>query len=76
MNLCTSAFADCERAIIVTSLERQVHNVADNSNGFGSGTLVLSFITGLAAGVAAVLLYTAKDQSQEHQEHQEEHLFI
>lgn len=65
-----------QRAMIVTSLERQGHNVADNSNGFGSGTLVLSFITGLAAGVAAVLLYTAKDQSQEHQEHQEEHLFI
>jgi hypothetical protein len=51
-------------------------HVADNSNGFGSGTLVLSFITGLAAGVATVLLYTAKEQSQEHQDHQEEHLFI
>ena len=64
------------QAGIVTSLERQVRTVADNSNGFGSGTLLLSFITGLAAGVAAVLLYTAKEQSQEHQEHQEEHLFI
>lgn len=61
---------------IVTPLERQVRTVADNSNGFSSGTLLLSFITGLAAGVAAVLLYTAKEQSQEHQEHQEEHLFI
>ncbi|WP_170241880.1 hypothetical protein [Geobacter argillaceus] len=50
--------------------------MAENSNGFGSGTLVLSFITGLAAGVAAVLLYTAKEQSQEHQDQQEEHLFI
>jgi len=64
------------RASIVTSLERQVSTVAENSNGFGSGTLVLSFITGLAAGVAAVLLYTAKEQSQEQQEQLEEHLFI
>jgi len=45
-------------------------------NGIGTGTLVLSFITGLAAGIAAALLIDAKkDRSLGAEEHEDE-LFI
>jgi hypothetical protein len=47
-----------------------------NQNGIGTGTLVLSFITGLAAGIAAALLIDAKkDRSLGAEEHEDE-LFI
>jgi len=47
-----------------------------NQSGIGTGTLVLSFITGLAAGIAAALLIDAKtDRSLGAEEHEDE-LFI
>jgi len=47
-----------------------------NQNGIGTGTLVLSFITGLAAGIAVALLIDAKnDRSLGAEEHEDE-LFI
>jgi hypothetical protein len=59
------------------SPERQVLTVADSNNGIGSGTLVLSFITGIAAGVAAILLYNAqKGEQQQKIQDQDEQLFI
>jgi hypothetical protein len=48
--------------------------VADRN--IGSGTLVLSFITGLAAGVATVLLIDAKRVDKKTHDEQEEHMFI
>jgi hypothetical protein len=50
--------------------------VSDRNNGIGSGTLVLSFITGLAAGVATVLLIDAKRADKKSHDEQEEHMFI
>ena len=51
--------------------------MADSNNGIGSGTLVLSFITGIAAGVAAVLLYNAQQgKQQQAPQDQDEQLFI
>ena len=50
--------------------------MAETNSGIGSGTLVLSFITGLAAGVAAVLLIDAKRPDRKTKDEQEDHLFI
>jgi len=50
--------------------------VADNNNGVGTGTLVLSFVTGLAAGVAVALLVNAQRTEKKSGDEQEEHLFI
>lgn len=47
-----------------------------NQNGIGTGTLILSFVTGLAAGIAAALLINAgKDQKSSADEHDDQ-LFI
>jgi len=46
--------------------------MADSNNGIGSGTLVLSFITGIAAGVAAVLLIDSKRTDRERIDDPEE----
>jgi hypothetical protein len=50
--------------------------MAQTQDGIGTGALVLSFITGLAAGIAAALLIDAqKDRSLGAEEHEDE-LFI
>jgi hypothetical protein len=50
--------------------------VDQNQNEIGSGTLILSFITGLAAGIAVVLLIDQrKDRSLGAEEYEDE-LFI
>ena len=50
--------------------------VEQNQCGVGTGTIVLSFITGLAAGIAAALLIASnKDRSLGAEEHEDE-LFI
>ena len=50
--------------------------MAQTQDGIGTGTLILSFITGLAAGIAAALLIDAqKDKSLGAEEHEDE-LFI
>lgn len=47
-----------------------------NQCGVGTGTIVLSFITGLAAGIAAALLIDSKrDKSLGAEDHEDE-LFI
>lgn len=47
-----------------------------NQSGIGTGALVLSFITGLAAGIAAALLIEqSKDRSLGAEEYEDE-LFI
>lgn len=56
--------------------ERQVLTVEQNQSGIGTGTILLSFITGLAAGIAAVLLVNAKRESDSSGEEQEDQLFI
>ncbi len=51
--------------------------MAQQDSGIGTGTLVLSFITGLAAGIAAVLLVNAsKEQRATSSDEQEDQLFI
>ena len=45
-------------------------------NGIGTGALVLSFITGLAAGIAAALLIDAKTDRSLGAEDYEDELFI
>ena len=50
--------------------------MADSNNGIGSGALVLSFITGIAAGVVTVLLIDAKRSDNDRKDDQEEHMFI
>jgi len=51
-------------------------HMAETQAGIGPGTLILSFITGLAAGIAAALLIDAqKDKSLGAEEHEDE-LFI
>ena len=51
-------------------------HMAQNQDGIGTGALVLSFITGIAAGIAAALLIDAqKDKSLGAEEHEDE-LFI
>jgi len=50
--------------------------VEQNQSGIGTGTILLSFITGLAAGIAAVLLVNAKRESDSNGEEQEDQLFI
>lgn len=48
-----------------------------NQSGIGTGTLVLSFITGLAAGIAAALLIDAKrDKSLGAEEYEDDPYFI
>jgi hypothetical protein len=51
-------------------------HMEQTQNGIGTGTLVLSFITGIAAGIAAALLIDAKkDRSLGAEDHEDE-LFI
>ena len=45
-------------------------------SGAGTGTLLLSFITGLAAGIAAALLIDANKDRPFAGEEQEDQLFI
>lgn len=45
-------------------------------DGIGTGTLVLSFITGLAAGIVAALLIDAKSDKSLGAEDHEDELFI
>lgn len=47
-----------------------------NQSGIGTGTLVLSFITGLAAGIAAALLINVKTDKSLGAEDHEDELFI
>ena len=47
-----------------------------NQNGIGTGTILLSFITGLAAGIATVLLVNAKRESDSNLDEQDDQLFI
>lgn len=47
-----------------------------NQSGIGTGTIVLSFITGLAAGIATVLLVNASKEQQSNNDEQEDELFI
>jgi hypothetical protein len=56
--------------------ERQVRTVEQNQSGIGTGTIVLSFITGLAAGIAAVLLINANREAGSTGDEQEDQLFI
>jgi len=56
--------------------ERQVLTVEQTQSGIGTGTILLSFITGLAAGIATVLLINAKQESDSNSEEQEDQLFI
>jgi hypothetical protein len=56
--------------------ERQVRTVEQNQSGIGTGTIVLSFITGLAAGIAAVLLINANRETGSAGDEQEDQLFI
>lgn len=49
----------------------------DNQNGIGTGALVLSFITGIAAGIAAaVLINKSLENESAATEGQEDQLFI
>jgi hypothetical protein len=50
--------------------------VEQNQSGIGTGTIVLSFITGLAAGIAAVLLINANREAGSTGDEQEDQLFI
>jgi hypothetical protein len=51
-------------------------HMAQTNDGIGTGALVLAFITGIAAGIAAALLIDAqKDKSLGAEEHEDE-LFI
>ncbi len=45
-------------------------------DGIGTGTLLLSFITGVAAGVAAALLIDAGKEAKLSSDEQEDQLFI
>jgi len=56
--------------------ERQVLTVEQNQSGIGTGTILLSFITGLAAGIATVLLVNAKRESDSNLDEQDDQLFI
>jgi len=47
-----------------------------NQNGIGTGALVLSFITGLAAGIAAALLIERSRDNSLGAEDYEDELFI
>lgn len=62
--------------IISNKQERQVRTVEQNQSGIGTGTIVLSFITGLAAGIATVLLVNASKEQQSNNDEQEDELFI
>jgi len=50
--------------------------VEQNQSGIGSGALVLSFITGLAAGIAAALLIDKTRDKSLGAEDYEDELFI
>jgi hypothetical protein len=50
--------------------------VEQNQGGIGTKTLLLSFITGLAAGIAAALLIDASKDQQTSSEEHEDQLFI
>ena len=45
-------------------------------DGIGTGTLILSFVTGLAAGIAAALLIASGKEKSSTGEEQEDQLFI
>jgi len=60
-------------AISVTTGGQQVEN---NQSGIGTGTILLSFITGLAAGIAAALLIDARKAKTLVSDDQEDQLFI
>jgi hypothetical protein len=50
--------------------------VEQNQGGIGTGTLLLSFITGIAAGVTAALLIDASREKKVSGEENEDQLFI
>jgi len=50
--------------------------VENNNCGIGTGTLLLSFITGLAAGIAAALIIDARKVKSVVSDDQEDQLFI
>jgi hypothetical protein len=56
--------------------ERQVRTVEQNQSGIGTGTIVLSFITGLAVGIAAVLLINANKEKTSNGDEHDDQLFI
>ena len=47
-----------------------------NQGGIGTGTLLLSFITGIAAGIAVALLIDAGKEQKLSADEQDEQLFI
>ena len=47
-----------------------------NNGGIGTGTILLSFITGLAAGIATVLLVNASREKDTGFDEQEDQMFI
>ena len=47
-----------------------------NQSGIGTGTLLLSFITGIAAGVTAALLIDASREKKQASDDQDDQLFI
>jgi hypothetical protein len=50
--------------------------VEQNQCGIGTGTILLSFITGLAAGIAAALLIDAKKVKHLATDEHDDQLFI
>jgi len=50
--------------------------VENNNCGVGTGTILLSFITGLAAGIAAALIIDARKVKSVVSDDQEDQLFI
>jgi tetrahydromethanopterin S-methyltransferase subunit D len=51
-------------------------HVEENQCGIGTGTLILSFITGLAAGIAAALLIDSSKERKSSSDEQDDQLFI
>jgi hypothetical protein len=54
----------------------EVDKVENNQSGIGTGTILLSFITGVAAGIAAALLIDAARGKKLVSDDQEDQLFI
>jgi len=50
--------------------------VENNQCGIGTGTILLSFITGLAAGIAAALLIDSRKVNNRVSDDQDDQLFI